>query len=182
MREVYLVRHAHCEKSGSLLGQADVPLTPRGYAQARVLADRFAINGMDRLLTSDLRRAVQTAQCIAERTGVSVETDPQLREITYGDWDGLYWEQIENTSPEAARRKLQNWKRWTPPRGELFESFLTRVTEAWNRIRTSHHRVTLVVAHQGVNSVLAAAASGSHSTHLTNFRQDYGDVFRICIP
>ena len=172
-REVYLVRHARCEKSGTLLGQADVALTAEGIAQAQALADWFASRGVERVISSDLRRAVETASRIAEPLEITLEVDARLREISYGDWDGRTWEEIEKADPAAARRKLQDWNGWTPPGGEPFAQFIARVTAAWESIRASSAKVTVVVAHRGVNAVLLGDLMG--------FQQDYTTARRLTL-
>jgi len=182
MREVYLVRHGHCVNSGTLLGQADAGLSPEGIAQAQALGRLFASLPVDRIVTSDLRRAVETAKWIAHFTGSApqhlnssleaVELDPRLREISYGQWDGLTWEQISETDPLAARRKLANWEGWTPPGGEPFSTFVERVRSAWKSICTGSAHVTVLVAHYGVNAILAGDPE---------FQQDYGTAHKIVL-
>ena len=150
-RVVYLVRHGHCQKAGTLLGQADVGLTPDGVAQAEALAAELA--GADRVVSSDLRRAVETAQRIAFRCGVPVELDARLREISYGEWDGRPWE----PGVEPA---------------ESLEAFRARVESAWKEVCTGAARVTVLVAHAGVNAVILGDLG---------LRQEYGAVERVDI-
>ena len=143
-RVAYLVRHGHCEGAGTLLGQSDVPLTAEGVAQADALAAE--LSGVERVISSDLRRAVQTAEPIAKRAGVAVELDPRLREISYGAGDGRLWQ--EGIEP-----------------AETLEAFQARVRAAWRDICAGAARVTVVVAHRGVNAVILEDLS---------FEQDYG--------
>lgn len=130
---IYVVRHGHCEGAGTLLGHCDAGLTPQGLAQAEALAAQ--LGEVERVVSSDLRRAVQTAERIAARAGVEVELEPRLREISYGVWDGQPWQ--EGVEP-----------------AESFEAFQSRVQAAWNQICAGTARVTVVVAHRGVNAVI----------------------------
>lgn len=186
-REIYLVRHGHCQKAGTLLGQCDVPLTAEGLAQARLLAATFATCGVERVLSSNLRRAIQTAECIAAGLGILVEIDDRLNEISYGDWDGRPWQEIEKADPEAARRKLQDWWTSTPPGGELFAEFLARVNAAWLSIQDSRARVSVVVAHHAVNAVLMTAARRTETGYgqrwkgLCDFQQEYGTFYKVVL-
>jgi broad specificity phosphatase PhoE len=143
------VRHGRCERAGTLLGQCDVDLTAEGVAQAEALAAE--LEGVERVVSSDLRRAVRTAERIASRAGVPVELDARLREISYGPWDGQPWE--DGVTP-----------------AESWEAFQVRVLAAWRDLQAGTARVTVVVAHQGVNAVLLGDLT---------LRQDYGTAKRV---
>ncbi len=174
-RELCLVRHGHCERSGTLLGQFDAPLTAEGLVQAQALAAQLAGCGAERLVSSDLRRSVQTATALAARLDLSLETDPRLREISYGPWDGLTWAEIERLDPSGAPRKLADWTSWTPPGGEPFDAFLARVQNARVSLAAARARLTVVVAHRGVNAVLSGQP-------LETFQQHYGSALRVPLP
>jgi broad specificity phosphatase PhoE len=118
-------------------------------AQAEALAAELA--GVERVVSSDLRRAVQTAERIAARAGIPVELDARLREISYGAWDGRPWQ--EGVAP-----------------AESWEAFRVRVLAAWQEIKTGAARVTVVVAHQGVNAAILGDLT---------LRQDYGTARRV---
>ena len=171
-RELCLVRHGHCEKGGTLLGQCDVPLTAEGLVQAQALAAQLAGCGAERLVSSDLRRAMQTATILAGRLDLLLETDRRLREISYGPWDGLAWTEIERLDPAGAPRKLVDWTSWTPPGGEPFDAFLARVHDARMSLAAVPARLTIVVAHRGVNAVLSGQP-------LDTFQQRYGTALRV---
>lgn len=149
---IYVVRHGHCDRAGTLLGQCDAGLTPQGITQAETLAGQ--LSGVERIVASDLRRAVQTAERIAARAGVAVELDARLREISYGAWDGRPWQ--DGVEP-----------------AESLEAFEARVAEAWQEICAGTARVTVVVAHQGVNAVILGDLG---------LTQDYGTATRVEIP
>jgi broad specificity phosphatase PhoE len=70
-------------------GQTDVELDERGHAQAAAAAERLARQQPDAIVSSDLRRAAQTAQHLAEVTGLPVRYDERLRERHFGVWQGL---------------------------------------------------------------------------------------------
>jgi broad specificity phosphatase PhoE len=166
-QELYLVRHGLCDSGGTLLGQCDVELTAEGRAQARALGEQLADAGAERLVSSDLRRAWQTAEILAERLGLPAEADARLREVSYGDWDGLTWDEIERLDPEGARRKVADWTGWTPPGGETWETFQERVEDLRAALSAAAARTTIVVAHRAVNAVLAGLPPDG-------FEQDYG--------
>jgi broad specificity phosphatase PhoE len=138
-----------------LLGQTDVPLSEEGIRQAAELGRRLAGERIDRVVSSGLRRALETAQRIAASLDLSVEIEERLNEITYGSWDGLSWEQIVQQDPAAANQKQRDWWAVTPAGGETARDFLDRVWGAWESILAHPSRRTVIVAHQGVNAVVS---------------------------
>ena len=103
MRRVIVWRHGETEHNagGIYQGQLDTELSVRGREQARRAAEVLAARGAVRLVSSDLTRAVQTATCLAERTGLRTEPDARLREIHVGRWQGLTHQEVLARDPEA---------------------------------------------------------------------------------
>jgi probable phosphoglycerate mutase len=91
-----LVRHGRTQWNGShrFQGHTDVPLDDVGHAQAQRAADRLVTLGPARVASSDLSRAVATAEPLARRAGLAVVTDPALRETHGGRWEGLFDTQL----------------------------------------------------------------------------------------
>ncbi len=182
--QIYLARHGACASVGTVLGSTDPPLTDEGRRQAAELARQVAPLGFDRIVASALRRAAETAQLVGAELNLPVETDPRLDEISYGAWDGLTWEKIERSDPETASRKLDDWWSVTPEGAESTDAFVTRLEAAWQSLTTHQASATLVVAHLGVNAVLAALArgSGGHDSgidwaRVSSFQQDHATFF-----
>ena len=94
--QIIIVRHGQTEWNirGIRQGYLDSPLTGRGMAQAKALAQRLAREKFTALYSSDLGRAVQTAQEIANVTGHAIVTDARLRERHLGIFQGLNAEEI----------------------------------------------------------------------------------------
>lgn len=91
-RTVLLLRHGRTEynAAGRLQGQVDIPLDDVGRWQAREAAhDLVQRHRPTRIVSSDLSRAHETAQAVADLADVEVELDPRLRERSFGDWEGL---------------------------------------------------------------------------------------------
>ncbi len=137
------MRHAEPELTGVLLGATDPPLSECGRAQCAALRQ---FTGLP-TYSSPLRRAMETARAIGEPVVL-----PELAEIDFGDWDGLLWREIEARYPAEAAAKLEDWLGVTPPRGESWPVFRQRVLAVLPRLL---QRELVVVAHSGVNAVLA---------------------------
>jgi broad specificity phosphatase PhoE len=107
VRRVVLLRHGRTEwnASGRFQGQLDSPLDPTGRAQAAAAGAALLPMQADALVSSDLKRTLDTAQVVAEACGLEVAVDERLREIHLGAWQGL-------TRAEARSSYPQEYARW----------------------------------------------------------------------
>jgi broad specificity phosphatase PhoE len=139
-------------------GHSDPPLNERGREQARELA--AALDGVDVIYSSDLARARETADILAERLGLEVRLDPRLRERSFGAWEGQTWEELEELDGDA----LQQWmagETHGPDDAEPYEEFSRRVDSFLDEVLRRHptERV-LVVGHGGSIRAIHALAEG----------------------
>ncbi len=124
---IFLIRHGETPGNAARIVQRpDVPLSARGIAQAERLARRLEGEGIARILSSDLARAVMTAEHLRLVTGVPVELDPLLQERNFGDIRGMPYADLgfDMFEPDYA-----------PPGGETWEVFHSRVDRAWALIQ-----------------------------------------------
>ena len=156
-RTIIMVRHG--ETQGNIddkaQGHLDVPLTETGRHQAKAVAERLSDTEFDAAYSSDLQRAFDTAKAItAHRPELQILTRAQLREIHFGDYEDMPWDQVGNTYPEFYRR----WKNLDTrvdikfPGGESMLETWNRVGEFANEIATNHHQrnsTLLIVGHGG---------------------------------
>lgn len=161
MTTVLLARHGESDwnRAKRWQGFTDRPLTDLGRRQAEELADRLADTELDAVYSSDLRRAVETAEAVARRRGLAVKTTRDLREVDVGAWSGLTRADVEARFPEAYARWLEGAEGWDD--GETYEQLGTRVVRSIKEIAAKHEggRV-LVVAHGGTIRAIHAAALG----------------------
>src|SRR5918999_6281569 len=103
--QLIIVRHGQTQWNLKLVrqGHLDSPLTERGIAQAKALGERLARETFTALYSSDLGRALQTAQMIAAATGHKIVTDARLRERHLGIFQGLNGDEIRAKYPEEYR-------------------------------------------------------------------------------
>ncbi len=151
-------------------GQLDPPLSEKGRDQARKLGARFRDTQVDAFYSSDLLRARETAEAIAEEIGRRPEYRPELREVALGEWEGLQRDEIIARYPEP-------WSRWVEhpswdivPGGEGTEAFEGRVGAAIEGLIERHRsgRI-LVVTHGGVIQVALLRVVGRSSNGLFPF-------------
>jgi molybdenum cofactor cytidylyltransferase len=180
---ILLVRHAEPVGPGGkrFLGQADPELGVPGEEQAKRLADELmaATGGacFDAVYSSDLRRAVRTAEIVAENCGAAVQTARWLREIDVGLWEGLSWEEARQDYPVEHLERERDVVGQPFPQGESFRDLQARVVPGFVRLTENSlaagHRRVLVVGHKGVNRVILAHFRGLPLEHLFSIEQDF---------
>lgn len=145
--ELWIVRHGETEwsRSGRHTSHTDLPLTEAGEAAARALAVRLSGTRFDLVLTSPMQRARRTAELAGF---ADAETDKDLAEWEYGDYEGL-------TTPQI-REQVPGWTVWTKPcpGGETAAEVGERLDRVASRVRVSAGRV-LVFGHGHASRVLA---------------------------
>jgi alpha-ribazole phosphatase len=104
MSRVLFIRHAETEMAGRYCGHSDPDLSAQGRAQLTRLTEQLREEILDTVYSSDLRRATSTAQAIAAGRNIPRVLRPALREIDFGDWEGMSWKQIEQLDPDYAQK------------------------------------------------------------------------------
>ena len=96
-----LVSHAQTDWNvqGRFQGQTDIPLNEFGRDQALALQQKLSQENFQAIVASDLRRARETAEILAKPHGMIVQTDPRLRELNFGEWEGLTYAEIQQKYP-----------------------------------------------------------------------------------
>jgi probable phosphoglycerate mutase len=174
-RRIYLMRHAEVAyfENGRPVRPDEVPLTENGREQARAAAEAFAGVRFDRVLTSGLSRALETARIVAP--GAEPESWPELRELETGRLADIPEEELERTFVAAFADVVPNDARFLG--GETIGSLFDRVLPAIERLRADPDwHVVLVVAHGGVNRAILSHALTGERTFLGNFEQAPGCI------
>lgn len=148
-----VVRHGETEwnVASRIQGHSDSPLTARGLQQADALAARLARESFDRLVASDLGRALDTARRVAASTGHALEVDPRLRERCFGRAEGLTYGELDHEYPEAFSKVRETDPDYAMPGGESRHAFHERVCNAFAALAQAHDGERIaVVTHGGV--------------------------------
>ncbi|MCC3245651.1 histidine phosphatase family protein [Methylocystis sp. WRRC1] len=142
-------------------GQFDIALNARGRAQAQALARELDEKHFDRVYSSDLRRALTTAEAVAEGRGLKIRTVPELREKNDGVWQGHTHAEVQVIYEDIYPHYLSRKASFAAPDGETLEQFRERVAAALTAIaRENEGRTVLVVAHAGVLDIAWRLATG----------------------
>jgi len=152
-RQLLLVRHAETDLAGTFCGFSNPPINTRGQQQIQMLLQTLQGRSIDAVYSSDLQRAASTAEAISDRFSAPLQIMPDLREINFGEWESLTWNQIEQRDPAYARKWIESYPNHPAPKGELFENFKTRVLCAFDTI-LSHDNSAIIVTHAGALRVV----------------------------
>ena len=166
-RRLWLIRHGSTlwNSEQRFCGHSDIPLSSEGKAQARWLARRLHTQPIAKMYTSDLLRAQQTAEVIAAQCSQSVQiiTTPSWREIAFGAWEGLTYEQITQQFP-ASLSFFSDPLSAAPPGGETLQALAQRVRQAFielvHRDSLSGDGDIVLISHGGPLRVLLSMVLG----------------------
>ena len=173
MSRLLLVRHGETELNSSerFWGRTDVALSAAGLRQVEQLRDRLAAEKIDVTYSSNMRRASLTAETIASKHKLEVTICPELREIDFGQLEGLTFDEICQLHPEIA----ELWTNWDMqikfPGGESVDELDTRVSKFLDRLKKHAPEETiLVVAHSAPLRLLICHLLGIELWHWRQFR------------
>ncbi len=149
MKRIILARHGESEFNAKKIiqGHLDSDLTPQGIVQAHLLALELKnLFNIQKIYTSDLRRAYKTAYVIADNLGLEPIKDKRLREMSFGDWEGKSYKDLEE---KRFKDWLTNPIKYSLENQEPKERFFSRLKSIWEEIINSEDEEILIVAHGG---------------------------------
>ena len=177
MTTLVLIRHGQTDWNVEerWQGQADPPLNDRGREQARRVAEYQSQFGFTALYSSDLRRAMETAQVLGAEVGVEVVPEPRLREINLGRWQGMLSADIEAQYPDEFRRWHTSPLTAHPPDGEDIAALAVRVLEAINEMIAHYPKRRVgVVTHELPIAIVLCRSAGLGLEHLRDMVPENG--------
>jgi probable phosphoglycerate mutase len=173
---VLLLRHAEAEDPLVFHGaESDVGLSERGRRQAEAIAPVLAARTPQVLISSAMRRAIETATPIARACGLQLRTEPELHERRVGALVGTPTRGQDGVWPDTLRRWLAGDTGFAQPGAESFDDIRDRVLPVWQRVTTEHAGKKLVIVAHGVVcrvlvlSLLPGYSIGDwHDIHIDN--------------
>ncbi|WP_150524407.1 histidine phosphatase family protein [Roseibium sediminis] len=180
------IRHGQTDwnAEGRMQGQKDIPLNQVGEGQASGNGKRLAAflkaEGMDPLsldfVSSPLGRTRRTMDLVRAELGLAghdYRLEPEVREITFGDWEGSTLEELALEFPEkVAERRVDKWG-FVPPNGESYEMLTGRIG-AW---LATVRQPTVVVAHGGVFRIVRGLLEGLETRHVPKLEAPQDRMF-----
>lgn len=148
----FLVRHGETDwnREGKYTGQSDIPLNDYGRLQARMAADQLCEHNPQIIYSSDLLRALETAQIITEEVHVPIKTDIRLREINQGEWEGMHVDDIKEKFNGLFNARKKDPFNVSSPGGETIGEVYERVQAVLKEIITRHPQDEVIISAHGV--------------------------------
>ncbi len=178
MSRIFLLRHGRAllpDEKRRFIGRTDLPLSPEGVEEALAAGKAMEEMPFDRLYSSDLGRALQTAQVVARFVDVPVRLEPCLREIDLGNWEGMEMAAVKSEQPEAYEARGRDFEGFRPPGGESFGDLANRTLPFLAELASFPGSV-LVVGHSGVFRVFLASVLGISMRQAFLLRHDPGGI------
>ena len=141
--------------------------------ELRLLCEKCSRYPVRAVYSSDLRRARQTADAIARKFGLEVQVRPELREMHFGQWEGLSWNRIARRFPKLAALWIERFPHQTIPGSEPLSQFKKRIAAGIREIVAENRgQCALVVTHAGVIRFTLGKALGLPARNLFRLAQD----------
>ena len=181
MSEILFIRHPETDMAGTFCGYSDPDVNEGGRAQITELIDTLSTEDICAVYASDLRRAQTTGRAIAKAFGIDLHTRSSLREIGFGQWEGLTWKDIEHRDEAYSRQWIAEYPRLPAPDGEGFHDFERRVLDEVALLSVtaeSNGRRIAVVTHAGVLRVVLCTLQGHSEGYAWEQTRSYCSIVR----
>jgi len=177
-----LVRHGEVEERYHRVfgGRIDMDLSPRGHEQAAALARWLHRWSIDAIYCSPMRRAQQTLAPLASQCPHPPSLRPELREVDFGDWTGLRWEEVHHRYGISAFQWLDQIERGAIPNADSGATVRARVEPCLRQIVSEHPgRNVAVVCHGGIIRVLLSLLLELPLPAMASFEIDYASLTQV---
>jgi alpha-ribazole phosphatase len=175
---LYLARHGQVVGFDKMTanGHTDVDITETGVIQMNNLAERLRLVEINAIYATGLTRTERGARIIGQYHNIPVISRPEMKEIFFGDWEGMSLVEVEEAYPGELGKRHADIARYRPPgNGENMNDVSNRVIPSLEGIIREHTgKKILIVAHGGVNRIILCEALGMDLYNLFNIQQDYG--------
>ena len=172
MTRILLVRHGESAANGKgfFAGHLDIDLSELGYRQAESTANYIAEKyNVDAVYSSDLMRASHTAEVIAKKIGISIQTNENLREIFAGDWQGLTFDELQKNYAKSYSVWLTDIGKAACPKGETVKELYNRIWNCLQEIvKENHEKTVVVVTHATPIRSICCRLSGKSLEEMKN--------------
>ncbi len=145
---IYLLRHGVTTHPGTYSGCSDVSLSDEGRDQIRSLRSFFSKLVFDQCYCSPLSRCRETYELLDIDLPCTI--DDELREIDFGRWEGLSFDQIEERFPDQLEQWVEQQDNFQFPGGDLITAFNARICGWFDKLLTKEHEHVFIVSHGGV--------------------------------
>jgi len=176
--EIILARHGETEWNvGEIFrGRIDVELNATGIKQAELLAEYLSELKIDAIYSSPLKRALKTAEIVAEYYKLRVTIAPGLIDLNFGKWQGLSHQEVKDKYKGRYAQWLHSPHQVRMPGGESLNDVRKRAVAVMDEVIAKYEGEVVLVSHRVVNKVLICALLGLDDSHFWNIRQDTAGI------
>ena len=180
-RKLLFLRHGDIgeEYSNRYIGSTDVSMSPRGHRQVSALRQLLRKNGPCHCVSSPMKRCLETAAVITEYQDLKFTIDPDLREIDFGLWEGMTFDEIQEAFPGGVDRWAEFKADFTFPGGEKIADFQARIIGAAHRLETHPADTIVVCTHGGVIRLLICHFLGLRARQYILFKVRHASLTTI---
>lgn len=171
---ILLVRHTEVEEKSQrrFIGRSDVNLSPLGLESAQIMARKLSVTfSPKKLFCSPMKRCRQLAGHLSEFSGLKANIDPRVQEFDFGRWEGLSFEEVYESDPDADIL--------FPPGGERLELFRERIFSFWKEEVLTFKEDLIVVTHGGTIKVLLTVLQNMPAENFWDIHLGYGAVNEV---
>lgn len=183
---LYLLRHGEVESRYHRVfgGRIDMELSPLGHDQASALAGYLHARNPEVVYASPMKRARQTLDPFLKRRSMEPVVMHEFREVDFGDWTGLSWDQVREKFNTSAFEWLTELEQGRIPNAERHEDFRKRVEAGIRHIFQNHEgRSVAVVCHGGVIRMILSILLEVPLSRMSMFEIDYATLTHVrCRP
>lgn len=183
MMTLWIVRHGKTDWNVQkrYQGHSDIPLNATGENQAQQIAERLASERLHAIISSDLQRAMQTAEAIAAYHKVDIQSEPRLRESNFGVFEGLRYKDVITEEHKAMSDAWFANPENPPTGGEKLSEVALRVRKAANEIITKYdnNKRVLLVGHDGSLRLLLCLLLEMPISQYWRFNMDQCSLTRL---
>ncbi|WP_212511449.1 histidine phosphatase family protein [Acinetobacter seifertii] len=176
-----LLRHGESQYSHTLRGHLDDELTAKGWQQMQSTIEQVTDQTWDVIVTSSLKRCACFAEQLAKTTQLPLLLNHDLKEMYFGEWEGVSTQQIYETSPELLANFWQKPSQYCPPQAETLMQFQMRILKGFQdlllEMRKQNWQRALVVTHGGVIKLLSCLAQQQSLDDLLKMQAELGKLY-----
>ena len=178
LRRLYILRHGETQwnKEEIFRGTKDIPLNEKGLNQAEMAGLYFKDKPINRILSSPLKRAFQTAQAVGDATGTKIEIVDEFTDINFGIWEGLTVEEVKKTYTSDFELWRRSPEMLSVQGGETLHRVRDRISRGIERHITKDDESVLVVTHRVICKVMVLYLLKIGNEHFWDMKYDPASI------
>ena len=185
--QIDLLRHGETTLSHTLRGHLDDDLTEQGWLQMQSTIQQYMTTPVDWdvIISSPLRRCRRFAEHLADQLGLPMRVNEHIKEMYFGDWEGISTQVIYEAEPEQLANFWQFPTQYHAPNGESLTQFQQRIfigfEQIYTQIQAQNGQKALVITHGGVIKLLTCLAQQQNLDNLLKMPAELGKLYSFSL-